>query len=429
MSDEQDKTPDEIMRELAEKQQHAHSPVAPERELTTAEKESLLKKRKEQELKEKNKDNEQEVHQPEVTKIKKGKKDKLLKWLIGFILLAVVFGLVGMNVWRTYTGQGKKEQTTDNAVSTGGKTANVRNDLGQDNPFPGESGDGDTEGNSDGQVADTGGKKAPPPPKPAVFSRALASVSTATASGSTTRSRSEEKGKETEAGSDSTSVKTDGQGVPAGTTPQSLKAVTRIPYDPDLYIPENRAIPCALTRRFVSDVAGKLQCVLTEDIYSASGNTRLLDKGTLASLEYKSGTLAHGVGRAFIIVRKLRTAQPPYLDIPMDVGGDSSAAGELGEAGVSGWIDNHYVQRFSGALMVGMVPDVMGALSNQAGKKDRNTDYTENSREAFADMAKETLKNSINIPPTLYKNQGEIITLIANQDIDFSHIYQLKLKR
>lgn len=96
---------------------------------------------------------------------------------------------------------------------------------------------------------------------------------------------------------------------------------------------------------------------------------------------------------------------------------------------MSGWIDNHYVQRFSGALMVGMVPDVMGALSNQAGKKDRNTDYTENSREAFADMAKETLKNSINIPPTLYKNQGEIITLITNQDIDFSHIYQLKLKR
>ena len=56
MSDEQDKTPDEIMRELAEKQQHAHSPVAPERELTTAEKESLLKQRKEQELKEKNKE-------------------------------------------------------------------------------------------------------------------------------------------------------------------------------------------------------------------------------------------------------------------------------------------------------------------------------------------------------------------------------------
>nr|WP_284468948.1 TrbI/VirB10 family protein [Serratia symbiotica] len=101
----------------------------------------------------------------------------------------------------------------------------------------------------------------------------------------------------------------------------------------------------------------------------------------------------------------------------------------MGEAGVAGWIDDHYFKRFSGALMVGMIPDVMAGISNNAVNKDRNTDYTQNSREAFAEMAKETLKNSINIPPTLYKNQGEIITLITHQDIDFSSIYQLKMKR
>jgi len=62
------------------------------------------------------------------------------------------------------------------------------------------------------------------------------------------------------------------------------------------------------------------------------------------------------------------------------------------------------------------------------GQKDRNTDYTENSRQAMADMARTTLENSINIPPTLYKNQGEIINLITGQDIDFSGIYTLRMK-
>lgn len=47
---------------------------------------------------------------------------------------------------------------------------------------------------------------------------------------------------------------------------------------------------------------------------------------------------------------------------------------------------------------------------------------------AFADIAREAFSNSVNIPPTLYKNQGEIITLIVGQDLDFSGIYKLKMK-
>lgn len=60
--------------------------------------------------------------------------------------------------------------------------------------------------------------------------------------------------------------------------------------------------------------------------------------------------------------------------------------------------------------------------------KDNQTDYTANSRQAFADIARESFSNSVNIPPTLYKNQGEIITLIVGQDLDFSKIYKLKMK-
>ena len=75
-----------------------------------------------------------------------------------------------------------------------------------------------------------------------------------------------------------------------------------------------------------------------------------------------------------------------------------------------------------------MIPDVAAWASNSAGQKDRNTDYTENSRQAMADMARTTLENSINIPPTVHKNQGEIINLVTGQDIDFSGIYTLRMK-
>jgi type IV secretion system protein VirB10 len=59
-------------------------------------------------------------------------------------------------------------------------------------------------------------------------------------------------------------------------------------------------------------------------------------------------------------------------------------------------------------MMVGMIPDVAQAASGAAkNNKDNQTDYTANSRQAFADIAREAFSNSVNIPPTLYKNQGD----------------------
>ncbi|WP_054177350.1 VirB10/TraB/TrbI family type IV secretion system protein [Citrobacter sp. CtB7.12] len=228
--------------------------------------------------------------------------------------------------------------------------------------------------------------------------------------------------------------KTSSPPVPTESNSRSLSDTTdpqpvrRIPYDPDLYIPENTAIPCSLDYRFVSDLTGRIRCTVASDIWSASGNTKLIEKGTTATGVYQTGReegMKHGQGRAFIIITKLRTRQQPYLDIPLV---DTRAAGALGEAGVEGWIDTHFWQRFGGAMMVGMIPDIAAWASDNAGQKDRNTDYTENSRQAMAEMARTTLENSINIPPTLYKNQGEIINLITGQDIDFSAIYTLRMK-
>jgi len=207
-----------------------------------------------------------------------------------------------------------------------------------------------------------------------------------------------------------------------------LTAIRKLPYDPNLFIPENTAIPCSLDRRFVSDLAGRLTCTVNEDIYSANHNVKLIDKGTSASLVYRSTfTPKHGQGRVFLIATKLRTRTQPFIEIPLI---DTGAAGSLGEAGVDGWIDTHFSDRFLGAMMLGIIPDMAQWASNASkNNKDNQTDLTENSRQAFADIARESFANSVNIPPTMYKNQGEIITLITGRDLDFSTIYKLKMRK
>ena len=199
----------------------------------------------------------------------------------------------------------------------------------------------------------------------------------------------------------------------------------RIGLDPNLYLPVDSYISCSINHRLVSDIGGSISCTIGEDVYSASNRVKLLPAGTMARGIYRTGALAHGKGRMFILWTELRTPEPDALSIQLT---DTQATGPLGEKGVSGWIDNHFWQRFGNALMLSTVQDVAAAASGSAPGTDRHTDYTENSRSAAAEMAKTTLENSINIPPTLYLNQGDIIGIITGTDIDFSSVYRLRLR-
>ncbi|HCJ7666323.1 TPA: TrbI/VirB10 family protein [Enterobacter hormaechei subsp. xiangfangensis] len=205
-----------------------------------------------------------------------------------------------------------------------------------------------------------------------------------------------------------------------------VTGVRRLGLDPDLYIPVDRYIPCSMMRRFVSDVGGHISCLIGENVWSASNHVKLIPAGTVARGVYRTGALQHGRSRMFVLWTELRTPEPGSLQIPLT---DTQATGPLGEAGITGWIDTHFWERFGNALMLSTVQDVAAAASDAAPGKDRNTDYTENTRAATAEMAKTTLENSINIPPTMYLNQGDVIGIMTGTDIDFSSVYQLRLKK
>ncbi|EGM6343586.1 TrbI/VirB10 family protein, partial [Escherichia coli] len=419
----ENKTPDEIEKEMMEHEQLHDDEIneninkeSTRKIKTVAEIEQEIREKEAAKLAEESHDV-TEKHQPEVTKLKKSAKDNFLKKILFVAVAVIIVAIAGLKIYQKYKAPPKEE--TDKTIKTKEATMNKRNNLGQEvDPFRTEEPEQPTvEDRGNDNPFASSGTGTTPQTAPVAFSRALAVTAEGGQAGSNTRTRKEEKAFGT-VSSESSLAQTKDE---AGNDSESeVTAVKRIPYNPDLYIPENTPISCALTRRFVSDVAGKLQCVLTDDVYSASKKIRLLDKGSTASLVYKTGMLNHGQARVFVMATKIRTQQPPFMDIPLV---DTDAAGELGEAGVDGWIDTHFKDRFLGAAMLGMIPDIANAATDNVASTDRNTDYTQNSREAFAELAKTAFENSVNIPPTIYKNQGEIITLITGRDIDFSKVY------
>ncbi|WP_309395202.1 TrbI/VirB10 family protein (plasmid) [Escherichia coli] len=310
--------------------------------------------------------------------------EKLKKSRKGLVIIVAAFLLLAAGVSVYYIPSiiramsSGDDKPASNAVSTGSvkRATGLSDDV---DPFNTREEPAKTE-----ERKESSGKAETPPEKVQQnFSRALDVAYGGSSSASSNSGGSSSTASNTRNEGDGSDKQAEVQPVNAG-QPAQLSKITRVPYDPNLFIPENTAIKCSLDRRFISDLAGKLVCTINEDVYSANRNVKLMI--------------------------------------------DTQAAGALGEAGASGWIDTHFADRFMGAMMVGMIPDVAQAASGAAkSNKDNQTDYTANSRQAFADIAREAFANSVNIPPTLYKNQGEIITLIVGQDLDFSSIYKLKM--
>ncbi len=201
-----------------------------------------------------------------------------------------------------------------------------------------------------------------------------------------------------------------------------------IQIDPDFLLQEGTYIPCSLTMRFVSEVAGRIQCLINQDIYGASGRIKLIERGTKAIGVYQSSSLGQGMARMHVIWTKLLT--PDYKRVNLV---DTHVVGRLGEAGIDGRVNSHFAQRFGGALMVSLLRDVVaGVAEKHSGGKRKNTiniNTFENTKDSTTSIVERMLDASINIPPTMYKKQGDIIGIEVGKDIDFSKIYSIKSKK
>ncbi|MFJ5437451.1 VirB10/TraB/TrbI family type IV secretion system protein [Pectobacterium brasiliense] len=364
--------------------------------------------------------------QPEVTRFKKSSSRRTL--LVSLLSLGALIALaLGGDRFLIALKQSDDKEVEAPAPQSASTGQHERKNLGMDNNPFGLFGQDKRETATNNPPIQTA-----PPSEPPALNKAAALVDGSSSAAESTQ-RGNTQASQT-ASSDTQSYQNKGtpettSGTETNDTYPGVAKVTnvrRLGLDPNLYLPVDRYIPCSMMRRFVSDVGGRISCLIGEDVYSANTYVKLIPAGTVARGFYRTGALQHGRSRMFVIWTELRTPEPGSLQIPLI---DTEATGPLGEAGISGWIDTHFWERFGNALMLSTVQDVATAASDSAPGKDRNTDYTENTRAAASEMAKTALENSINIPPTMYLNQGDVIGIMTGADIDFSSAYQLRLKK
>jgi type IV secretion system protein VirB10 len=196
--------------------------------------------------------------------------------------------------------------------------------------------------------------------------------------------------------------------------------------NPDKIINRGEPIPCSLQTAINSQLPGFVTCITATEVRSLSGRATLMDRGTKLFGEVKSG-LKQGADRLFILWTSatipMRTRHGiEYIDVALD----SPAADELGRAGVSGEVDRHFWRRFGAALLFSVI-EAVPQVAASALQNGNNNSYTNLNSSPTSQLAGTILNETIHIPDTLTKNQGETVMVMVARPLDFSSVVDFEL--
>jgi type IV secretion system protein VirB10 len=183
-----------------------------------------------------------------------------------------------------------------------------------------------------------------------------------------------------------------------------------------LLLAKGAFIDCTLETAIDSTLPGMTTCVMATDAFGVDGQVVLLERGTKLIGETR-GQVQQGSARVFVLWTEART--PTGVVVPLD----SPGADELGRSGLPGAVKSHFWERFGAAILVSVIDGaVQGAVQSSRGGS--GTVIVDPS--ATQGVMTEVLKGTVNIPPTVVKQQGDRIQVLVARDLDFRPVYELR---
>lgn len=187
----------------------------------------------------------------------------------------------------------------------------------------------------------------------------------------------------------------------------------------NMLLAKGTLLDCVLNTAINSTIPGMVSCTLTRNVYSDNGKVLLLERGSTVTGEF-GGRVKTGQTRIYVLWNRIKTPKGVVVNL------DSPGSDALGRSGVDGEVDRHWGERIGNAFLLSLIQDAIGYAatrgSNQNGSQQM---YFQNTQQTGDNMATTILKDSLQIPPTITKKQGERVAIFVARDLDFSAVYDL----
>jgi type IV secretion system protein VirB10 len=183
--------------------------------------------------------------------------------------------------------------------------------------------------------------------------------------------------------------------------------------DREFIIAQGKLIDAVLETAINTDQPGLLRALVSQDIYGDNGRTVLLARGSRLIGEYNAD-IAQGQNRVFVIWK--RVIRPDGIDMTLD----SGATDPLGEAGVNGKVNRHFLSMFGAATLL----SIIGASASTVGvgPQDNNnslSSYRSSVSQGFNEAGNTVLGVFVRIKPTITVQQGTAIKVLVARDLYF----------
>jgi type IV secretion system protein VirB10 len=182
-----------------------------------------------------------------------------------------------------------------------------------------------------------------------------------------------------------------------------------------LLLAKGSFLDCTLETAIDSSLPGMTTCVTATDTFSVDGSVVLLERGTKLVGETR-GQVQQGTTRVYVLWTEART--PTGVVVPLA----SPGTDELGRSGLPGEVNRHFWERFGAAILVSVIDGAVQAAAQGTGS---GNDTVVVSPSASRDVMTEVLRSTINIRPTVTKQNGDRIAVLVARDLDFRSVYEL----
>lgn len=174
-------------------------------------------------------------------------------------------------------------------------------------------------------------------------------------------------------------------------------------------ITQGTLIPAVLETAIDSTRAGIIRAIVTRDVKGFDGKKVLIQRGSQLIGEYRAD-MAPGQKRAFVIWTRL--IRPDAVSIALA----SPSSDKMGNAGISGKVDTHFLERFGSAFLNSVFQIGSSLIS-------RNNDTSIIiATSGFGQTLNPQSNGNSQIQPTLRVKQGAIINVMVAKDLDFTGI-------
>lgn len=178
----------------------------------------------------------------------------------------------------------------------------------------------------------------------------------------------------------------------------------------DQVVPQGTVITGVLETAINSDLPGLVRAVVSRDVRGLDGSRVLIPRGSRLIGQYSNG-VALGQSRAFVIWTRLLRSDGVSIQL------GSAATDPLGQAGLGGKVNNHFLRRFGAAALLSVITSGLDYLVNTA---QRGGSVVIGSPTQATQLAGIALQREIDIPPTIKVAQGTPVRVFVAKDLDFA---------